>query len=77
MNELIVTKNVLQADKHAIIDWVYGNDEKSTGGSTVMDFSAVPFAERGNVEVVKAKLIEQLGVSFFEDVLNSQTNSPA
>ena len=70
MNELIITKVVPQADKHSIIDWLYGNDDKSLGGSTVVNCSDMSFADRNNFDKAKEKLLTQISVETFESMLN-------
>ena len=72
MNELIVTKVTTQADKHSIIDWLYGNDEKSIGGSTIIDFSDTSFGQRSDFTIAKNKLLNQVSIETFELMLNSQ-----
>jgi hypothetical protein len=77
MNELIISKIVPQADKHAVVDWLYGNDDNVIGGSTTIDLSSVSFAQRTNAETIKSKLIEEVGTEMFESLLanSSATNN--
>jgi hypothetical protein len=71
MNELIITKAVPQADKHLIIDWLYGNNDKFIGGSTVIDCPDLSFADRNNLDKTKEKLLSQVSLDTLESMLHN------
>lgn len=50
-----------------IVDWIYGNDANSVGGSSSVNLSSVPLQDRQSVPVVQEFLKTKLGSTFFEE----------
>lgn len=68
MNNLfMVTKITNSSMTDFIVDWIYGNDAKSMGGSSSVNLSSIPLQDRQSVSVVQEFLKTKLGDKFFEE----------
>jgi hypothetical protein len=66
-NVFIVTKITNSSMTEFIVDWIYGNDANSVGGSSSVNLSSVPLQDRQSVSVVQEFLKTKLGSKFFEE----------
>jgi hypothetical protein len=66
-NVFIVTKITNSSMTEFIVDWIYGNDANSVGGSSSVNLSSVPLQDRQSVSVVQEFLKTKLGSTFFEE----------
>jgi hypothetical protein len=66
-NVFIVTKITNSSMTEFIVDWIYGNDANSVGGSSSVNLSSVPLQDRQSVPVVQEFLKTKLGSTFFEE----------
>jgi hypothetical protein len=64
-NTFIVIKIQQSNFTSYIIDWVYGTDDTSLGGSTITSLASIPLADRQDTEVVGTFMQEELGSAFF------------
>jgi len=66
-NIFIVTKITNSSMTEFIVDWIYGNDAKSMGGSSSVNLSSIPLQDRQSVPVVQEFLKTKLGSTFFQE----------
>jgi hypothetical protein len=65
MANTFTIQQIKSMGNNAIIDWVYGEDEKWVGCSSSTSLSSIPLADRQNTEIVGTYLQEELGSDFF------------
>ena len=66
-NVFMVTKITNSSMTEFIVDWIYGNDANSMGGSSSVNLSSIPLQDRQSVPVVQEFLKTKLGDKFFEE----------
>jgi len=66
-NVFIVTKITNSSMTEFIVDWIYGNDANSVGGSSSVNLSSIPLQDRQSVPVVQEFLKTKLGNAFFQE----------
>tara|TARA_R100001377_G_C3101576_1_gene79381 strand:- start:76 stop:318 length:243 start_codon:yes stop_codon:yes gene_type:complete len=75
-NELLVTKITLQSMTNGVVDWIYGDDSKSMGGSTILDLSSLSLANRSSTEHVTELLNTQLNSTTLNSELAASESRP-
>lgn len=66
-NIFIVTEIKLTTTTSAVVNWIYGTDEKSVQLCSVVDVSSIPLSDRQSFSIVGDYLKDSLGSSFFEE----------
>lgn len=65
-NVFMVTKITNSSMTEFIVDWIYGNDANSVGGSSSVNLSSLPLQDRQSIPIVQEFLKNKLGSKFFE-----------
>jgi hypothetical protein len=66
-NVFMVTKITNSSMTEFIVDWIYGNDANSMGGSSSVNLSSIPLQDRQSTLIVQEFLKTKLGSKFFEE----------
>lgn len=66
-NVFMVTKITNSSMTEFIVDWIYGNDANSVGGSSSVNLSSLPLQDRQSIPIVQEFLKNKLGSKFFEE----------
>lgn len=75
MNTFFVTKIQFFDEIMSSVDWIYGTDDNSINGCSLIDLKEVAMDDRQSIQIVGEFLKTNLGLEFFaEKDIDLQTN---